>query len=738
MRRIFRPTEAPRFLRSEIVGQEKSQVLAYLRRPAEERRQRRDGLNDDIFFDPALRRDVRDVFGGKCAFCETQADHEGLVAHFRPLRFAESGTFDLPTEENKDYYLWLAFEWRNLFFSCLTCAKTKGERFPTEGPRASFLATLDDILEQETPLLLDPTRDLPAKHLRFLWDGEVMPLTDRGLTTIQTFGLNRLDLVADRLLLFNHSLDLIIAGPSTRTFDTAEELLDVRRAHSGALENLLKRALSTWNLPTGPIKGSGNTFFRRFRDEWRIAPEEKLSQLRELLEETRQRDSTAMSRQPAFGPAPLVDYYSSPRILQHTREREVARIEISNFKAIEHLSFDLADHRSTRSGAPALMILGENSTGKSSALAAIALALVGTKEARKLREYLPALPRSQDTDRLDQLDGLSAEVNVDFHFSGERASFRYDPLYGVDGTPDPSTIVLGYGPRRFFDRKRRRHRPGAAARIRTLFDPSATIPYPEDWLRSQTGQRFDTVAAALRVVLALDDADDLIVNPDGLSVRANGRTTSINALSEGYRSVFAMTVDIFRELLEYWDNIERAQAVVLIDEIETHLHPRWKMQVMSSLRRVLPRVQFIVTTHDPLCLRGMDDGEVQVLQRDDNRRIHTLDNLPSVTGMTAEQLLTSDYFGLASTTDPWTEMSLAKIAGDRIWRSQRGEFEAVPANSTMELVHRLVIGHSPTEQIIQDALVQYLEMREARKSLGPALRAEAVETILRALTEGEG
>jgi hypothetical protein len=386
-----------------------------------------------------------------------------------------------------------------------------------------------------------------------------------------------------------------------------------------------------------------------------------------------------------------------------------------------------------------MMILGENSTGKSSTLAAIALALVGRREASKLRKYLPSLVRSADSERFDKLDDRRVEVDVQFHFSEQIAAFRFDPARQlIDGTEHQSSIVLAYGPRRFFDPRKRRRAPGASARIRTLFDPLATIPYPADWLRAQTGARFDTVARALRIVLALDDEDEIIIEPDQLAVRANGRVTPIDALSEGYRSVFVMTVDIIRELLEHWENLEQAQAVVLIDELETHLHPRWKMQVMTSLRRVLPRVQFIATTHDPLCLRGMDDGEVVVLQRGPDNRIQTLGDLPSIKGMSAEQLLTSDYFGLASTADPSTELQLAKLAGDLARRNDNGALEVAPAIATTELVHRLVIGDSPTEQIVQAALTEYLEEREkSSRGLRPALRAKAVDAVIRAL-KGDG
>src|SRR5205823_2255078 len=111
-------------------------------------------------------------------------------------------------------------------------------------------------------------------------------------------------------------------------------------------------------------------------------------------------------------------------------------------------------------------------------------------------------------------------------------------------------------------------------------------------------------------------------------VRAQGELTPLDNLSEGYRSMVALSVDVMRELLGHWDALENAPGLVLIDEVETHLHPRWKMRVMSALRSALPGVQFIVTTHDPLCLRGMSNGEVLVLNRNPRTGIELLTDLP--------------------------------------------------------------------------------------------------------------
>jgi hypothetical protein len=79
------------------------------------------------------------------------------------------------------------------------------------------------------------------------------------------------------------------------------------------------------------------------------------------------------------------------------------------------------------------------------------------------------------------------------------------------------------------------------------------------------------------------------------------------------------------------------------------------MRVVQSLRRAFPRVQFIASTHDPLCLRGLKDAEVTVLRRSERGRVYAVSDLPPIAGMSAEQLLTSEYFGLFSTVDPETE-----------------------------------------------------------------------------------
>jgi predicted ATP-binding protein involved in virulence len=138
-----------------------------------------------------------------------------------------------------------------------------------------------------------------------------------------------------------------------------------------------------------------------------------------------------------------------------------------------------------------------------------------------------------------------------------------------------------------------------------------------------------------------------------------GADLGLDELSDGYQSVLGLTCDIIAGLhASSRGALEAAEGVVVIDELGSHLHPRWRMRVVESLRRAFRRVQFIVSTHDPLCLRGLENGEAIVLRRTNRGRIYPVPDLPPVKGLRVEQLLMSEYFGLDSTMDPEIEAKI--------------------------------------------------------------------------------
>lgn len=728
MLKIHRTTPSALFF--DTIDQPRERLLRWAYRPLEERRQRRAPIDHDLFHHGHLADLVYQEFAGTCAFCERPVDTSEGVSHFRPLNIDG----DHGGEEYVDHYSWLAYEWLNLFLICRSCQKRRRDRFFVTGRRARFLATFDEVRSEERPLLIDPTIDNPSSHLSFLFTGECIPKRNsaKGKVTVEILALNDIELVNQR----SDAIEAVIGAWRAALLDGADISDDVLTTpFLGAWREVLARTLNEYGIANLGASG-GQSLVRRLRELIMKNDSDGRDRMAAAIDLVRSSDEI---RRAEFQRAPTEtarDLYPSVRLPQayamlKAPEAEIVRVLISNYKAIDRLDIRLREARSRKSGASCLMLIGENAVGKSTCLSAIALALLGTQEAKKLRLTYRDLARSQARQSWDVWGREPVEVRLQLDAISDPAEFIYDPVRGrVEGSSEQSTIVLGYGPHRYFANARGRRGTSAAHGVRSLFDSRQALPDPTEWLSGLRGRAFDEVARTIRMILPVGDDDHLVHDSrSGICVFAQGQLTPVGQLSEGYRSVFAMIADICRNLLEHWSNLENAQGVVLVDEIETHLHPRWKMRVMSSLREAFPRVQFVVTTHDPLCIRGMDDGEVVVLARNEKGGITTLADLPDVSGMRAEQLLTSEYFGLSSTIDPDLHLEIARLA-----KGVASDPALKIGSEANELVSRLTVGDSASAQIIQEALLRYLREREKPlDALAPNARAAAVESVLRAL-----
>jgi hypothetical protein len=149
---------------------------------------------------PVVKEKLKTIFNHKCAFCETNT-HAGAHKDVEHYRY-------------KNHYYWLGYEWSNLLLSCQICNRDfKGKKFPllNESNRLinhplSVLGELNKTqcfiksktLKSEKPLLLHPAIDNPIKHLRFLGNGLLEGRTAKGHISIDTYGLNRNELVLKR------------------------------------------------------------------------------------------------------------------------------------------------------------------------------------------------------------------------------------------------------------------------------------------------------------------------------------------------------------------------------------------------------------------------------------------------------------------------------------------------------------------------------------------------------------
>lgn len=112
------------------------------------------------------------------------------------------------------------------------------------------------------------------------------------------------------------------------------------------------------------------------------------------------------------------------------------------------------------------------------------------------------------------------------------------------------------------------------------------------------------------------------INSDEMQITLeDGSRLPYGLLSDGYRNVIGMVADIAFRMAVLNPFLEEevtkeTRGVVLIDEIDLHLHPEWQRKIVGDLKRVFPKVQFIVTTHSPFIIQSLDNGELRNLDSD--------------------------------------------------------------------------------------------------------------------------
>jgi predicted ATP-binding protein involved in virulence len=133
---------------------------------------------------------------------------------------------------------------------------------------------------------------------------------------------------------------------------------------------------------------------------------------------------------------------------------------------------------------------------------------------------------------------------------------------------------------------------------------------------------------------------------------------TIHQLSLGYKTMVSWIVDLAARLFERYpdsDNPLAEPAIVLVDEIDLHLHPKWQRKIFDYLSDKFPQTQFIVTAHSPLVVQSAPkDANIVVLRREGDHVV--IDNdIKSVRNWRLDQILSSDLFGIESARDPETE-----------------------------------------------------------------------------------
>ncbi|WP_028526965.1 AAA family ATPase [Runella limosa] len=388
----------------------------------------------------------------------------------------------------------------------------------------------------------------------------------------------------------------------------------------------------------------------------------------------------------------------------------IKQVHIQNIRSIE--SFEMVFEQ------PAgwHVIIGDNGAGKSSVVRAIALALVGPKEVLGLRaDWREWLNRNATEGEI----ALSLESGMEDKHTGRQGKLKNERIPNVlqlkringmvelreakDLKPDPFKYNWGhgngwfsvaYGPFRRFAggnpewAKVFYSQPKLGAHL-SVFGEDVALTEALEWLVKLNYQVLEQKEEGD----IIDDIKKLVNSPNFLPHSAiidsissegvifkdgYGTTVHVNQMSDGYRSILSLTFELIRQLIRIYgantvfrtirkgNMVIDLPGVVLIDEVDAHLHPTWQTKIGQWFTQYFPNIQFIVTTHSPLICRTAENGTIWRLAAPNS-------TVPSglVDGIHRERLIFGNVLDAYSTEVFGKSVTISTEANDK--RTRLGE-----------------------------------------------------------------
>jgi ABC-type multidrug transport system ATPase subunit len=168
----------------------------------------------------------------------------------------------------------------------------------------------------------------------------------------------------------------------------------------------------------------------------------------------------------------------------------------------------------------------------------------------------------------------------------------------------------------------------AAAYANALVPRSWNIRELSDWMRSQNALKTELPIASQHLDVLqsivpkfIQECDDLLsgsTDTETLTVTKKGKVLDVRQLSDGEKGILSMVLDLAKRLSQANPNSENplktGEAIVLIDEIDLHLHPKWQHEIVQKLCEIFPNCQFIATTHSPQVIGEVEHERIQIIK----------------------------------------------------------------------------------------------------------------------------
>ena len=357
----------------------------------------------------------------------------------------------------------------------------------------------------------------------------------------------------------------------------------------------------------------------------------------------------------------------------------LSKLQFTNIRGFKNFELSFDTPRKYRQWT---IFIGDNGHGKTTILRAIAVGLGDEATTSELLALLPGqfirmnkrgtyssssqiVITLRDSESKKQIE-ITTELALDEHGgvsvnkTVSDAEFQWHDVF-----------VCGYGSNRGIGG--RMHSQYALRNsLLTLFNDRAGLLEPESVLRDfalMAAQRkrgandpLKEMKGYLWKLWNLNPNHALEISAEQVVIHGPWGGMPFHALGDGYRGTGSWLLDLRGNCIKSgrWNTPQKLAGIVLLDEMDEHLHPRWQKALVPTLRRLLPNIQFIATTHSPLAIVNTHPGELFATRLHNSVAELIPDALPSPDGRGANELLLGEWFGLASTLDSANEKLLKR------------------------------------------------------------------------------
>jgi predicted ATPase len=343
------------------------------------------------------------------------------------------------------------------------------------------------------------------------------------------------------------------------------------------------------------------------------------------------------------------------------------------------------------------LLLANNGLGKSAFLKGVALAALGPavgdagiypyqlvrrepKTAGKTEATVEAHFSPSKQDQIpSRIKRLESHITVQRIQDLEKLKWTHSedklwhPIYSAN---TDALFFVGYGAARRVERKEQLDMGsrGASAfaraqRVRGLFEDSySLIPLPA-WLPRLSESNKGRYTQVKNLINRLSGKEHYTFTGEmeqgEYLFERGGLKIPFPALSDGYRAYLGWIGDLLYHVCfttPAGAKLVENRGIVMVDEIDLHLHPKWQMTVLPILSRELPNLQFIVTSHSPLLVGSLEWMNIIVMEAGPKQSSKPARIPAAVHGMDADQVLLTRFFGMESTRATAKDRRLKTLA----------------------------------------------------------------------------